>query len=371
MDLQSLRQALKPLEKFGQDEFSFDVEGLQVSLRPLLPHEEVKCQKHAAQILKESAAEDGLEDEDELTRATTLRYFDQFRAEVISYALVQVGVQDLRGTRHVETGEVLENGVKVKEPLQKALRGLINTTWSRAMITICFSRYGDMVTKIAEKADRIAKDSISDLDAEIDRVAMRLENLKSERAKRASGDPSVTTQQIQALVRAGEALDQEIDDAIQTSRADRDLAAELEEIQEDLSPPPPPREPVIPKNSPPPTAAPKPPKPHAKVRQGFPEVLSSFGEAEDEDSMAIENARIFAAQRAAYEVSRRELEAGSLSHAEAAGKVRTGSGEEIDAYRLPSQTISERGRQEDRSKAKVNPDPKAGTLNPKFNPPRR
>ena len=74
------------------------------------------------------------------------------------------------------------------------------------MITICFQRYGDLVQKIADKADRVAQTTLPDLDAEIERVEERLKRLKEDRETRAKGDPSVTTQQITSLLEAGKAL---------------------------------------------------------------------------------------------------------------------------------------------------------------------
>jgi len=279
MDLSSLTQALKPLSQFGQDELDFEVDGTEVHLRPLLPREEVICQERAAEILAQAKEEEQLEDNDEVTRALSLKYFDQFRAEVIGFALVQVGPHDFRGLQGIHTGEVLDNGTRVQVPLQRALRDLINKTWSRAMLTICFAKYGDLVTKIAEKADRIARESISDLDEEVERLERRLKAVKEERAKRAKGDPSATTQQIQNLVSAGEALQKDVDAAIQASQEDRRLAEEIRQAaQEDtppepeapsevqVRPPAPRRQSVVPKRAPPPTAPPT-PSPEDRIRE--------------------------------------------------------------------------------------------------------
>jgi len=377
VNLSQLKDVLEPLRKFAQDEFSFEVEGLQVTLRPLLPWEEIRCQQRAAEVLKNVQAEDGMDDDDPLTRAASLQYFDQFRSEVASYALVQIGDQDLREVLEIETGETLPNGTPVKVPLQRALRDLINSSWSRAMITICFAKYGDMITKISEKADRIAKDSLSDLDTEIERTINRLERLRKEREQRAKGDPSVTTQQIQALMRAGDALDREIDDAIQSVRDDQDLRADTEradlelaqQLRESVEPPqppvitpPPPRQPVLPPKAPPPTVQPP-------VPAQDPQFRSSFEELESEDSQAIEIDRIAAAQKAAALAARQQLQGQDLGGSPS--RVMSDAGQEIEAVRLPSQTLSPRGQNPapDPKKAKVDPKADTGSRNPKFKPP--
>jgi len=387
MNLQSLRQALAPLTKFGSDESEFDVEGTSVALRPLLPREEISCQQYAAAVLATTQDEEGLEDEDPLTRTAALRYFDQFRIEVISYALVQVDDTDLRETSFIETGETLENGTAVKVAKNVALRDIITESWSRGMITIAFSKYGDLITVIAEKADKVAKASVADLDAEIERVEGRLTSLREEREKRAKGDPSVTYDQIRSLVSAGEALEREVDQTIDTVRADRESAASIRKDIQDRAearlaeeeaaaaaaaeqpappapaPPPAPvaRQPVSPKTAPPPSAKVKPP-----------EFVSSFADPdEDPHALDMEEARIQAARVQAASDSKQDL-VDPLSRAEQVGSVTGPDGEAIPAYRLPSETISSRGREPEgprgKKKVPVDPDPQAGSINPNFKP---
>lgn len=397
MNLDALKAAVKPLTKFGQDELTFTVptdDGNEVSvtLRPLLPAEEIKCQRYAQELLNEAVAEEGLEGSDTLSRTTALHYMDNFRTEIISYALVMIGGTDLRGVRHVETGETTESGVPVKIPKEKALRQIIahpTEGWSRGMITIVFSKYGDLITKISDKADKVARESLSDLDAEIERVERRLATLREERESRAQGDPSVTAKQIQSLVRAGEAMEAEVDQAIQQSRADREASEAIrqaahvtdEEIADEpdpvVEPEPvrPPRQSVIPPTAPPPVPPPNP----AEFR-------SSFEDFESPDSQAIENERLLAAQRAAAEGSRQALSQedalGAVSRAEEAGYMRgpdgqvlrDSQGQPIPAFRLPSETISARGRKggdpvQPGKKTILNPDPSGASRNPNFKPP--
>ena len=41
MNLEMLKKALQPLEDFGKDEINFEVSGVKVYLKPLLPKEEM------------------------------------------------------------------------------------------------------------------------------------------------------------------------------------------------------------------------------------------------------------------------------------------------------------------------------------------
>ena len=167
LDLSTLKKALAPLSKMGRDEFTFEVDDMKVTLRPLLPLEEVAVQRFASSVLDDIQAQEGLSNNDNMSRAAAMDYFDRFRIEIIANSIVQVDDFDLREEKYVLTGETLENGTPVQVPRGIAMRGIVQE-WSRAMITICFARYGDLVQKIADKADEIAQTTLPDLDAEID-----------------------------------------------------------------------------------------------------------------------------------------------------------------------------------------------------------
>lgn len=371
MRLKSLRQALAPLTKFGQEETSFEVEvpgegSIQVCLRPLLPKEEIECQRRAREILLE--AQEREEEKEEVSRAAAIEYFDKFRIEVISYALVQVGDQSFRGEKFVDTDEVLPNGTPIRIPIHQALRELISEEWSRSMITICWSKYGELMTKIAQRAEKIAEQTISDMDAEIQRVSERLTRLKAEREERAKGDPTVTMDQIRALTNLGKALEEEVEDTIQRVQAEKELRKTLEENEdlpeEDFPEEPPPvkrREPVIPPVVPPPTSKPPYSPPRREPENPPEEFRSSFEDTEDSLAQELEFARIREAQRISRENSK------GVSGAEPIGVVTSPSGKSLEAYRLPSETISSRGG-EAPPREKRNP---VGNHNPNFVPPKR
>ena len=212
LDLGTLKQALAPLSEVGRDESTFEVGGMTITIRPLLPLEEVEVQRYSAGVLSDIQSREGLGDEDQMGRAAALDYFDRFRIEIIAYSIVQVDSLDLRNVATIATGETLENGVPVQVKRTMAMREIVEG-WSRAMITVCFSRYGELIQKIADQADKVAQTSMPDLDAEIARVEERLGRLKQERELRAAGDPSVTSRQITNLIRAGEVMERQAEAA--------------------------------------------------------------------------------------------------------------------------------------------------------------
>lgn len=367
LDLSTLKAALAPLSKMGRDEFVFEaMDGMQVTLRPLLPLEEVAVQRYAASVLDDIQAQEGLDNNDNMSRAAAMDYFDRFRIEIISNAIVQVGDLDIREVEYIATGETLENGTPVQVPRGIAMRGIVQG-WSRAMITVCFTRYGDLVQKIADIADEIAKTTLPDLDAEIQRVETRLASLKEDRATRAKGDPSITAQQITNLVSAGKALEQEVEAA--TEHAE-ELAmrqqAEREPRQQPPAPqakasPAPQRSPVIPPASPPPSAFPA--SPGTQIPG---EVMSSFGDGDDPEVLAAEELRIMEARRQAA-LARHNAEQEPRDPMRNAVKVGDVGG--VETYRLPKEEVTPRGRS-NQPKERVAEEASTSTENPYFKPSR-
>lgn len=388
MKLKSLRAALAPLTKFGQDEISFRLDSssedsVQVYLRPLVPREEIECQKRARDILIQAREEEG--EKDEVSRAAAVQYFDMFRIQVISYALVQVGDQNFRGEKIIETEETLSNGTPIKIPLNKALQDLISADWSRSMISICWTKYGELMTQIAQKAEKVVEQTLTDMDAEILRLSERLTKLKGERENRAKGDPSITMDQIKSLTNLGNALESDLDDTLRQAQLQRELQEQIrkedkrleeespltpEEEPEEEEPeqeevPPPPRRPVTPPFVPPPTTKIASPPPQRK-REPEPEFVSSFEDPDSSEALLQqerESMRILEAQRKAKEARSQDM-GRDLSRAEPIGQVLSNSGKMVDAYRLPSETLSSRGG----NQAPQKKDPPKGNQNPNFIP---
>jgi len=393
ISLDLLREAMQPLTEVGKDEIEFDAFGTLVAMRPLLPKEEVLVQRAAAVVveqnrrfeesLREQTEGEDTAETDSMTRASALDYFDRFRVEVIAHSLVQVGALDLRGVEFVATGETLPNGNPVKVAKPAALRPLVET-WSRPMISLVFSKYGELMDRLNKEAGAVIDGDPADLDAEIERLEARLAEVQSERAKRASGDPSITAEQIENFVGFGNNLEEGAKQAASLPSA-REVQQQLLQNQAKPAPSQPaqprqaaPRQSVLPPTVPPPTPEPAPVKyslpPEPPTRSAFEEAVSSpssFG-GDDLDALAAEEERILLARQKSAQ-SRGAPSApvkDALSQAQSVGTVQG-----MEAYRLPTETISERGRKATPSTqvtggGGVNPAP-ADTRNPNFRPPKR
>lgn len=344
MDLNALRQAMAPIMNVGKKETFVEVEGVKIYMRPLLPMEEVAVQRYAASVLDKVQSDEGLTEDDQMSRAAALDYFDRFRMEVISYSVVAIGDLSLRGVEYIENGETLQDGTKVRIPKPLAMRKMVEQ-WSRSMVTICFSKYGDMIRKVAEEAEKMVEKSQSDLEAEIERVEERLKVLKAERETRAAGDPSVTSKQIDNLVRAGKAMENQTRQAAKVAKEE----AENEQRQNRA------RAPVYPPSAPPPTQT---SKPQSQPRQEF----GSFSdptveEADFQPDMLGDLERIAEARRAAT------VERDLNQNAKPIGSI-----DGVEAYKFPSVDLSPRGKKSAPNSPPTtdDKDPREGTRNPNF-----
>jgi hypothetical protein len=303
---------------------------MQITICPLLPKDEVKVQRYAASVLDDIQSQEGSEVEDQMSRASALDYFDRFRIEIIANSIVQVDDLDLRAVATIPTGEYLKNGTPIQISRGLAMREIVQG-WSRALITICFARYGDLVQRIADEADKIAQTTLPDLEAEIERVEKRLERLRSDLETRAKGDPSITNQQITNLINAGKALQQHSDEM--SDEIHQDVKAQRES-----------RTPVYPSSSPPPTKGPDPAEPPPR----------------DQDSQA---QRIAHARKAAAEALHTAPYIDPLKAAKPVGQVGG-----VDAYRLPSADLSPRGQRSSADDQVQDRSDAGGVRNPNFKP---
>lgn len=324
LSLDTLRKALAPLEAFGQDEHTFRINGLDITVRPLLPVEETQVQRYATLVLNESKQAEGDDTEGGLSRAAALDYFDRFRIEVVANAIVQIGDLDLRKEKTVATGQVLDNGTPVQVPKATALRDMIRGGWSRMALTIAFESYGELVQRLQDTADDLARKSVEDLDIEIERLTLRLETSKTERETRAKGDPTVFADQVETLLKADALLERQNDNARTAIFEAQAVQAAQEERRAQMNPTPA-RQSVLPASAPPPGAPQSAPAPE----DAQPAQQTPFAES-------------------------------------------TQAADGVDIYRLPPTILSDRGRNHDRSdkQTEINPTPTKGSSNPNFRPSR-
>ena len=169
IDFKALEQALAPIEEIGQGELTFDAGTTPVTLRVLLPSEEVEAQKYAATAINE--ADQG--------EHSAIDYLDRFRIGCLSHSVVAVGGVNFRGQEFVETGDKLDNGNTVKIPKHKAMRMLL-ARWTRPTLTAVFGRFNELVSKAEAEAEKLIEYEPSNIPAEMDRLQKRMAELRAE-----------------------------------------------------------------------------------------------------------------------------------------------------------------------------------------------
>lgn len=172
LDLNSLKNAFSKIAEIGKGEETFDLNGTKITVRLLLPSEEIEVQKQSSFAYTEEGKESG----ENSTLATT-KYLETFKLGVLSYAIVQVNDLDLRNTEFIPTGENLPNGKPVKITKTKAVKDLLLSFSRRALDTI-FQKYTDLSTKTDIESDKSLEYTPIDISEEITRLEERLEELK-------------------------------------------------------------------------------------------------------------------------------------------------------------------------------------------------
>lgn len=115
-------------------ERTFEVQGIQITLRTLNSKQEAQVQKKISEL-----------NEDQELNA--LEYVDHFRKESISLAIIKVGDTSL-SEEYIETDEVLENGTPVKIPRSEAVREMLDSL-SRGVLNEIFNH----LAKLSEEAE--------------------------------------------------------------------------------------------------------------------------------------------------------------------------------------------------------------------------
>jgi hypothetical protein len=266
-----LAKIFEPVRALSHNEKVFDVGGLPVTIRTLMPHEEVEVQRTAALVMSEAG-------EDERTQATLLAYLNKVKVGTLSYAIIALGDHDFRDVEGVETGELLPNGVPVRIPTYKAVREFVGQ-WSQAMVAAMFKKVGDLVTEVELRVGEAIKFDSPELDFEIKRLETKLEELREKKRQQDDdlregvfGKDLHTRQMREIIKRDSQSPEEKAEELARKREKEGATAAtpapEGEEVAAPLQAPP---QPEMPPQGPPasaiPKSAPPPPTPPARERR--------------------------------------------------------------------------------------------------------
>lgn len=191
----ALEKALAPIEHIGQEELTFEADGVKVTLRVMLPEEENEVQRYASKALP---APLGDEESEKIDGIDQLDYIERFKLAVLSHALVAVGDSDFRDLKYVETDEKLENDKNVSIEKHVAMRKIL-FKWSGALRTLMFQKYSDLLDIMEAKAEKAIEFEPSDITTEIQRLERNLKRLKEKQANGPRSARSPLKSQVQSI----------------------------------------------------------------------------------------------------------------------------------------------------------------------------
>jgi len=173
--LEDLKKEMAPLSEIGKGESSFEVMGVQITLRALAPDEEIDVQRFARSVLSEGDLNDQI---------NALEYLDRFRTASLGYSIVQIGDLDFRDVEVVETGEKLANGTSVKLRKHEAIQRLISSGgWSRQMVVAVYRKFGELHSKVEKEVEGLIEFEPVDYDTEISRLQDQIRELQEEKLR--------------------------------------------------------------------------------------------------------------------------------------------------------------------------------------------
>jgi hypothetical protein len=209
VNLRALEKSLAKIEEVGKDELTFEANGVELVLRPLLPDEEEIVDAFArvayiapleefdiedlTPLKEEEEDKDKDGDEDETNPLDIVRHriwLDRLRQATLGCAIIQIEGQDLRGMEYLETGEVDDNGNPISVLKRDWVRDMI-TKWTRPILTQMFGAFSELMDRINLKASKLVQFDAADINEELRRLKRR--TLELERHKLMSENPVLRT----------------------------------------------------------------------------------------------------------------------------------------------------------------------------------
>lgn len=388
-----LERALKPISRVGMDEVQFNARGDVIVLRPIRPQEEVQVGRYAREVVADTPPG---EDPDQ---HAAMEYINRYKVMTLAFAIVQINDVDMRNEGYVLLPEKTDAGRHIRVPKHVAMRDLILKMWSPTLIRAAHTTYSNLLKSIEREYVDLVENSPADLDTEIARLEEELAKLKAERESRATGDASVSKNDLDKLFTTPKPPEppKPPSPSVATLEPEEDTitmdrmptAADYQDLEEGYEEEPIPESPL----PPPPAQAPRRPEPV--------EIQDSFADPDDPEVMAAEEARILAARRAAAASRRESMTAQATAtrpprrtpphmRGREAGltdsEVRAATPEELAALGIPPnmaqpedptpqvpETLSPRGRRHrsQQEGPEINPDqPDPKTRNRRFVPPK-
>jgi hypothetical protein len=111
-----------------------------------------------------------------------LEYYQTYKLWILAYSICQINDINFRGAATI----IGKDGKPVVR--QEYLFGLVKS-WDRAMLNVCFKKYGELLTDAEEIAEKDIEWKVVDYDAEITRYNAKIAELTQAKTKRDDAHP--------------------------------------------------------------------------------------------------------------------------------------------------------------------------------------
>ena len=210
VDISQLKQSLNKIKQIGYQEDTFDVDGMQLTLRTLASYEEVEADQWAGEALEEANGEQDV--------AAFNLWMDRLKIGCLSYSIVAIDDLNLREEEYVQDG-VDQNGKAILRPRHEAVRKLV-ASWSRTLLQVVFSKYGELLSQAESEIFKRIHVEPHDLDSEVQRLEARVKELRDlqDKKQRQVDQETHSVAQAQKLIEHGN-LRHEVHQEVQHSSA--------------------------------------------------------------------------------------------------------------------------------------------------------
>ena len=162
INFQDLEAALQPVTKIGQGELIVVVNGVSITLRTLTAQEFLEVRHKAHEMAGEEAS--------------VVRYGFWIQLESLCYAICQIAHQDLRDVKYIDSGEEVE-GQPIKIEKVAAMRKLL-LKWGGETLEYLNRKYTELQESVDQVTERLIQYEPPELQAEVDRLELRIAELK-------------------------------------------------------------------------------------------------------------------------------------------------------------------------------------------------
>jgi hypothetical protein len=224
-------QGIQALKDFGIQRATFQVAGLQITVRTLHIDEIRQVNQYVSSHM--AAYDDVYE-----SPAHALEISENFgllrKVETVAYAIERIGDLDLQGADYVETSEVSEHGARIKVERHVFMRDLLSQM-DRHIVDVCSAKYADLLDDAKDAAYEGV--TFHDLNDRIAAAENRVRYLKEMRGDFESEETD-SEEVSQDDILTEEALREQVFKPVQTEEEAEIL---LTERAEGSTPPPPPK----------------------------------------------------------------------------------------------------------------------------------